>query len=156
VPPARVVFSEKTLTLRTTPFAGRYRLMRATSARLSSSPHLRFSPSFEEKIIIYVTLSLFLFKTIAYYAILSYYCICKPKPNNAMMNKISTLAVGSVGAFSALAASDISQTVPDNVADPKTLLATLISVIGAAVSQLLVSYLKKVFKLDQKKDTPKV
>jgi len=73
-----------------------------------------------------------------------------------MMNKISTLAVGSVGAFSALAASDISQTVPDNVADPKTLLATLISVIGAAVSQLLVSYLKKVFKLDQKKDTPKV
>ncbi len=86
----------------------------------------------------------------------AYYCICKPKPNNAMMNKISTLAVGSVGAFSALAASDISQTVPDNVADPKTLLATLISVIGAAVSQLLVSYLKKVFKLDQKKDTPKV
>ncbi len=33
VPPAQVVFSEKTLTRRSTPFAGRYRLMRATSAR---------------------------------------------------------------------------------------------------------------------------
>jgi len=33
VPPARVVFSEKTLTRRSAHLAGRYRLMRATSAQ---------------------------------------------------------------------------------------------------------------------------
>ncbi len=72
-----------------------------------------------------------------------------------MMQKLSTLAVGCIGAFTALSASDISQTVPDNMADPKTIIASIISVVGAIASQLIITGLKKLFKINQKNEATK-
>lgn len=83
--------------------------------------------------------------------ILSYiYCNQNPKTSDTM-NKLATFLFSAVGAFTALSATDITETVPDTVTDPKTLIASLISIIGAVASQLLVSFLRKALKLDKKK-----